>query len=157
MKKSDPAGVVVRAATVLDLPSLRDLAYRSKAVWGYNQAFMDAVRPALAPTESNLSEGVFILECDGWPAGFYGFKAMAGSLFLDCLFVAPPHIGNGYGKRLWDHAAGFARRLSHSHFMIESDPNGEGFYLRMGATRVGEITSAASGRTLPLLRFDCGP
>ena len=40
---------------------------------------------------------------------------------------------------------------------IQSDPYAEGFYLAMGAVRVGELESTVTpGRMLPLLRFDLG-
>jgi hypothetical protein len=44
-----------------------------------------------------------------------------------------------------------AAELRFETLLIESDPNAEGFYLAMGATRIDERRSA-SGRTLPLLR-----
>ena len=39
---------------------------------------------------------------------------------------------------------------------IESDPNAQGFYERMGATKVGEVAGEANGqpRILPLLTID---
>ncbi len=149
---SKPEGI--RAATVADLPELRDLAYRSKAHWGYDKAFMDAVASSLAPTVEELAEGVFVLVCDERIAGFYAFKTKAGAVFLESLFVAPEWIRHGIGEQLWRHAVDFTRDAGHANLLIESDPNAEGFYLRMGARRVGEIVSQASGRTLPLLRYD---
>ena len=149
---SEPQGI--RTATVADLPELRDLAYRSKAHWGYDKAFMDAVASSLAPKVEELAEGVFVLVCDERIAGFYAFKTKAGAVFLESLFVAPEWIRHGIGEQLWRHAVDFARGTRRVHFMIESDPNAEGFYLRMGAQRVAEIASPASGRTLPLLRYD---
>ena len=79
---------------------MRDVADRSKAFWGYDQAFMETVGPTLAPTENDVSDGVFLLECDGVPAGFYAFKVKAESYFLDSLFLAPEWIGLGFGERL---------------------------------------------------------
>jgi len=146
---------VIRAAAARDLPALRDVAYRSKAYWGYDQAFMDAVEASLGPDERELAEGVYCVEHGGVTTGFYSFKTIDGMYFLHSLFVVPEKIGCGVGKRLWHHAVDHARRTGHSHFMIESDPNAEKFYLHMGARRVGEIVSESSGRSLPLLRFEC--
>ncbi len=41
---------------------------------------------------------------------------------------------------------------------IEADPNAEGFYLRMGARRVGENVYEIEGhrRLLPLMVVECG-
>lgn len=146
---------MIRAAAARDLPVLRDVAYRSKAYWGYDQAFMDTVESSLAPDESELAEGVYVIEHGGVLTGFYAFKTIDSAYFLHSLFLVPEKIGCGVGKRLWHHAVEFARRTGHAHFMIESDPNAEEFYLHMGARRVGEIMSQVSGRSLPLLRFEC--
>jgi GNAT superfamily N-acetyltransferase len=154
---SPPASeaAVIRAAVASDLPVLRDVAYRSKAFWGYDQAFMDAVESSLAPEEHELAEGAFVIAHGGVITGFYAFKTIEGTFFLYSLFVVPEKIGCGVGRRLWQHSVDFARRTAHGHFMIESDPNAEEFYVHMGARRVGEIVSAVSGRSLPLLRFEC--
>ncbi len=42
--------------------------------------------------------------------------------------------------------------------LIESDPHAEGFYLRLGARRVGSLRAdvGAVRRTLPVLRLDLG-
>lgn len=154
MNPPTPKRGEIREATVDDLPELRDLAYRSKAHWGYDQEFMDAVAPSLAPTSEELPEGVFVLVRDERIEGFCAFKTKSGSVFLESLFVAPERIRHGIGEHLWDHAVDFARRAGHPSFLIESDPNAEGFYLRMGARSAGEIVSPASGRTLPLLRYE---
>jgi len=40
---SSSEAAIIREAAARDLPTLRDVAYRSKAYWGYDQAFMDMV------------------------------------------------------------------------------------------------------------------
>ncbi len=150
--KPPPERGTIRAATLADLPELRDVAYRSKAHWGYDRAFMEAVTPSLSPTADELSQGVFVLVRDERIVGFYAFLTKSGLVFLESLFVAPEWIRHGCGEQLWLHSMEFARGAGHADFLIESDPNAEGFYLRMGAKRIGEIVSPASGRTLPLLR-----
>ena len=49
----------------------------------------------------------------------------------------------------WDRAAG------RGALEFESDPNAEGFYLRMGARKIGEqVSDFQAGRILPVMRFD---
>ena len=62
----------------------------------------------------------------------------------------------GVGRALFDHALDRAAALGAETLGIEADPNAEGFYLRMGATRVGEIAYELDGRerVLPLLTVD---
>ena len=46
-----------------------------------------------------------------------------------------------------------AAALGVTALSIESDPHAEGFYLRLGARRIGEVPSTLPGRVLPLLEF----
>ena len=94
---------------------------------------------------------VFVAERGGVVVGFYGFEHEPPVLGLDFMFVEPSHIGTGVGAALMDHARAMAKKLGATTLQIESDPNAEGFYLHMGAKRVGETPSGSiPGRSLPL-------
>src|SRR6185312_16179522 len=55
---------------------------------------------------------------------------------------------------LWRHAVDTARGLGHAALIVVSDPNAEGFYLKMGCRRIGTRPSELeNGRQLPLLRL----
>ena len=62
-------------------------------------------------------------------------------------------MGTGVGRALFEDAVRRAAALGAEVVGIESDPNAEGFYRRMGARRVGEISYPIDGqrRMLPLL------
>jgi predicted N-acetyltransferase YhbS len=85
--------------------------------------------------------------------GFYALVGEGRELDLEHLWVTPEHIGTGVGRLLFDHAVRRAVSLGAETVRIESDPNAEGFYRRMGAVRAGEISYPIDGqkRTLPLL------
>ena len=69
------------------------------------------------------------------------------------LFVDPTAIGRGVGATLLADAVDRARALGVSRLVIDADPNAAGFYVRMGARRVGSVAgSSIIGRELP--RFD---
>ncbi len=68
------------------------------------------------------------------------------------MWVAPERVGGG-GAALFAHAVETARAEGASQLRISSDPNAEGFYVKMGARRVGEVPSRPPGRMLPLLVF----
>jgi predicted GNAT family N-acyltransferase len=72
------------------------------------------------------------------------------------MWVAPKHIGTGVGKELFIHAMQISARDKISEVEISADPNAEGFYKRMGATRTGEVSSEIDGqeRRLPRLTID---
>jgi GNAT superfamily N-acetyltransferase len=77
------------------------------------------------------------------------FETLAPTLpqgTLEDLWVDPVAIGSGVGRRLFDHAVVTAAGLGLTSLLIESDPNAEGFYLAMGAERIGERDSASGRR-----------
>jgi GNAT superfamily N-acetyltransferase len=154
----------IRRARPDEAGQLSALAFRSNAYWGYDDAFMAACVPSLTITPERIAatgEHVFVAEDAG--GAVVGFSALRpgspGSLdaeFTD-LFVEPGAIGQGYGKRLWQHTIDMARSLGVQRVTIEADPFAEPFYLRQGAVRIGEVPSdSIPGRVLPLLRFDLG-
>jgi hypothetical protein len=61
--------------------------------------------------------------------------------------------------RLWEHALASAEALGYRSLLLGSDPNAEGFYAAMGATRIGERESRVSQRLperrlLPVMRIE---
>ncbi len=72
------------------------------------------------------------------------------------LWVLPEAMGRGVGRSLFSHALERARILGFRELEIESDPNAEGFYQRMGAHRVGTSTKVLAGhnRELPVLVYE---
>lgn len=153
--KAAGADLHIRPARVEEADLLTDLSLRSKAVWGYNPGFLGRCRTVMAIDAANVAARPhFVAEADDHVVGFYGFEPEAEGIGLDYLFVEPHLIGRGLGRALWNHAIATARRLGHGVLMVVSDPNAEGFYLRMGCRRIGTRPSELEpGRQLPLLRF----
>ena len=147
----------VRAAHPSEAAALTELALRSKAHWGYDEAFMAACREELTVTAASVRDGpYFVAESDGALLGFYGI-ARLDEQRADLLhfFVDPPAIGHGHGALLLRHAAERARALGYRTLVIDADPNAEGFYLAQGARRIGEAASGSiPWRQLPQLRMD---
>lgn len=147
----------IRGAVVADLPSLADLALRSKAHWGYAPELLDAMREELSWDEDDLAGMCFrVGEAQGTLVGFSAVESLgAGSAELEALFVSPVHIGTGAGRALMDDARSQALRLDCRRLLIQSDPFAERFYLAAGARRTGERASASiPGRMLPMLELD---
>ncbi len=90
------------------------------------------------------------------PVGFYALTGSGSRLVLEHLWVSPRCLGAGVGRKLFQHAVKTATKLNASVIEIESDPNAEGFYVRMGARRVGETLWEIEGqvRFLPRLIFE---
>ncbi|MBA2283770.1 MAG: GNAT family N-acetyltransferase [Actinomycetota bacterium] len=147
----------IRPASAADGPALSELAVRSKAHWGYDEGFMTACVPGLTISSSRLLAGpVFVAERG--PSGPVGFVALdlqgADGVEVTHLFVDPPAMGTGIGRRLWERAVAAALVAGAPALLVESDPNAEPFYLRLGAQPVGHRpSSAVPDRQLPLLRL----
>jgi GNAT superfamily N-acetyltransferase len=144
--------VVIRRALPGEADILSALAMRSKAHWGYDQEFLEVVRPILTFTEKALTDSpVFVLAVGGEVAGVYRLSGLPPEGELEDLWLDPGMIGRGLGRLLFDHAVGTAAELGFDSLLIESEPNAEGFYLTMGAIHVGDRRSV-TGRTLSLMR-----
>ena len=145
----------IRCARAAEAAELTELSLRSKALWGYDAAFLARCRIAMQVKEANIDrQPHYVAELEGQMAGFYGFEPLPDGVGLDYMFVDPDFIGRGVGRALMDHAVALARELGHHSLTIVADPNAEGFYRRMGAQRVGsQASDVEPHRQLPLMRI----
>ena len=90
---------------------------------------------------------------DEEPIAYYSLKHDGKSLWLDNLWVLPDLMGQGVGKQLFEHAIERCRVRGVSILKIESDPNAQAFYEKMGACKMDEHHSTVDGqlRTLPIM------
>jgi N-acetylglutamate synthase-like GNAT family acetyltransferase len=145
---------VIRRARPGEADALTDLAVRSKAQWGYGEAFMAAASSELIVHEADLERlDVLVIEREGALVAFAALDFGADQPELDALFVDEEWIGSGLGGALLEAACTVARKRGVDALVIESDPNAEEFYRRHGAVSIGERRSESTGRTLPLLRI----
>ena len=145
----------IRRARPEEAQALTDLALRSKAVWGYDQAFLAACRTELTVTAEQIQHSsVFVYEHGRRPLAVYRLDITGAAAEVGLFFVDPAAIGQGVGTRLWRHLIGEARRRGVERIVVESDPNAEGFYLAMGARTVGAVPSRSiANRRLPLMEL----
>lgn len=147
----------LRRARPEEAEAITALTLRSKRHWGYSEDFMALATPQLTMSPADLevaTDHVEVLEVGGQLAAFFRLRRQEQLAFLEDLFVDPPHMGKGYGRRLFLRAAEVARGWGVRVMQFESDPFAEPFYRRLGAERVGLSPSPLmAGRTLPLLRY----
>ena len=74
---------------------------------------------------------------DGRTVGFYALCRAGDVLRLEHLWVLPDAMSQGVGRALFGHAVERGKSLGYRAMEIESDPNAEGFYQRLGARRIG--------------------
>ncbi len=153
----------IRPARPDEIPALAALAFEAKASHGYDDAFMERVREALVPVRVDVLAGsVLVAEARPadacGPAVFAGWGALAwrddGERYVEDLWVAPARQRCGVGTSLLRALLSSAGESGDRCVFVESDPHAVAFYRRHGAVDAGEITSRATGRSLPRLRFD---
>ncbi len=150
-------GYIIERAEPKQAKELGELAFRSKAFWGYSDDFMQACRDELSYSEKELQDHhAYVLKNNDQVIGFYILKQLSEDVSdLDALFVDPSEIGEGHGRRLIEHAKGIARGMAVSKMIIQGDPNAERFYLTAGALKTGEKESQSiPGRYLPMFEID---
>ena len=91
--------VVIRGAAAEEAALLSDLAFRSKAIWGYTPEFMELCRNELVVERDQIvahEASHAVCEVNGGVVGFYQLQQTTPVEFeLGALFVDPNHIGNG--------------------------------------------------------------
>jgi GNAT superfamily N-acetyltransferase len=149
--------VTIRPAAPSEAEVLSGLALAGKRHWGYPEPWLEAWRGLLTITPEYLEAHVVACAEDeaGKVIGFYALERDGGRCRLEHLWLDPALIGRGLGLQLFEHAVRAARAMGAAELLIEADPNAEGFYLHMGAERVGETVSrlTGTGRVLPRLRY----
>jgi GNAT superfamily N-acetyltransferase len=149
--------VTIRPAAPSEADVLTALALAGKRHWGYPESWLKAWRQLLTITPDYVATHLVACADDatGRVVGFYALEREGARCRLEHLWLAPSLIGAGLGRQLFKHAVQAARALGAAELLIDADPNAEGFYLHMGAQRIGETVSRLTGeeRTVPHLRY----
>ncbi|MCX7116314.1 MAG: GNAT family N-acetyltransferase [Legionellales bacterium] len=126
-----------------DLDKINLLMRRSKAYWGYDEAFMGKFMQLFQMTADYLEKNTVKLfcvleddQCDK-PIGFYSFSENMKEPELDNFFIDPEYIGKGFGKKVWSILIEDFKSQGVSKFMLWSDPGAEVFYKKMGCVKIG--------------------
>jgi len=146
----------IRRARVEEAALLTELAHAAKRHWGYPERWVAewsealTLRPAWIATHP-----VYVAVQDGEVVGFYALAPEGDTCRLEHLWVRPAWIGRGVGRLLFEHAVRTATAAAATQLVLDSDPHAEGFYRRMGATRVGVVPADVQGkaRGLPRMRL----
>jgi ribosomal protein S18 acetylase RimI-like enzyme len=155
---SSPSGEIrVVRAQPHQAPLLTRIAVEAKAHWKYSAAWLEQWAPLLTIAPSRIvQDQIFCAEVDGKVVGFYALAKHRNKGHLQHLWVLPAFMGRGVGRALFEHAIEQGRDCGFEAILLESDPNAAGFYLRMGAHRLGTVTSELEGvdRELPVFAYE---
>jgi N-acetylglutamate synthase-like GNAT family acetyltransferase len=148
----------IRRAKPDEAAALTEIAHAAKRHWGYPEKWIERWKEDLTMTpEFVASNEVFVAMADEEIAGCCAIVLGRNSIGeLEHMWIKPEHIGTGVGRALFIHVKKRAKDLGLPALELSSDPNAEGFYQRMGATRIGEVKSEIEGqpRLLPRMTVD---
>jgi GNAT superfamily N-acetyltransferase len=148
----------IRRAKPKDAAILTEIAFAAKRHWGYPEQWIQRWTSVLTVQAEFIAKNeTYIAYAGGQAVGFYGLVSRAGKMSLEHFWVVPNAMRQGIGRLLFSHAVQRAKTMGFCAIEIESDPNAEKFYERMGARRVGgNVTEVeAKQRILPVLIYDC--
>lgn len=149
-------GKKITRATPDQAEALTQIAFAAKQHWGYPDAWIQLWSPALTITPEFIeTHQTYVAWMDERPAGFCAVSREDVKASVEHLWVSPAYIGKGIGAALFKHMLARCKELGIQVLKIESDPNAQGFYERMGAKKIGEIVREVDGqpRVLPLLEL----
>lgn len=149
----------IRRAKPEDAPVLTEIGFAAKRHWGYSERWIACWRDLLTITPVFVTHHeTYAAVVGGRIEGLYALGLNGQRLEMAHLWVPPERIGQGVGRTLFLHALARGRALGYDELEIESDPNAEGFYRRMGARRVRVSIGQVDGerRELPVLLCPVG-
>ena len=146
-----------RRARVNEAALLSEIALTGKQYWGYPAEWVALWQHDLMVTPLYIHrEPVHVAEIDGRVIGFVGLATEEDGRHLEHLWLRTEYIGRGFGRALFGEAVRLAWAEGVAEVLINSDPNAELFYLKMGAVRIGQEVYQLPGairREVPLLVY----
>jgi len=147
----------LRPAAAREAPDLTAIALAAKRHWGYAEAAIEGWGAQLTLTPTDIAaRPTWVATFEDSLAGFYSVAPAMPCWTLEHLWVLPSAMGRGLGVRLLEHALNQSLNAGAQGLDIDADPNAEGFYVRWGAWRIGEIAAPIAGspaRVRPQLRL----
>ena len=152
----------VRAARVDDDAGLAQIAVRATKHDGYDDDAIARFMPGLKVNLALIAAGlVFVAEDEqGVPLGYVALRptGMGGLILLEGIFVDPACARSGVGTRLFATAVEHSRKMAGNVILVYSSPYSVGFYVRLGAIRIGMTPFVFSPDVqLPMLAFSIPP
>ena len=153
----------IRQAHPDDADRLTEISFAAKRHWNHPESYLQLWQEELTVTRDYLREHlVYLIACDTIIVGYYSLVGLRESLivaeialepgwWLDHMFIEPEWIGNGLGKRLFNHLSSICRVNDITAVQMLADPHAMGFYEKMGCRYIKEVPSTIAGRTTPLM------
>lgn len=155
-------GLLVREASTSDSGVLTDISFASKQYWNYPNEYFEIWKDELTISPSYIQNNVvYVAEVRERAIGYVSLVELenefsAGNIVvnkgfcLEHIFILPEYIGKGIGSRLIAFLKERCKEMKIDRVSIFSDPNAKGFYDKLGAYYLGEVSSNIEGRTVSL-------
>lgn len=145
----------IEKANITDNEILTSITKKSKAYWGYSAEQIQKWDKNLTISQDYIREHhVFKLLLDDLIIGYYSYIFKDEKVIeLDNLFILPEHIGKGLGKYL---VLDFLNRIKEEKIervILDSEPNAESFYSKMGFVKIGEFETSIKNRFMPIMEM----
>ena len=145
---------LIRRARSEEAQVLTEIAHAAKRHWGYPENWIQHWKADLTITPEFIAANEVYVAINGEEIVGCCAITFNGSLAeLEHMWIRPEHIGSGVGRALFLHVKERAANLKIPALELSADPNAEGFYERMGATRIGEVRSEIEGKPRVLPRM----
>jgi GNAT superfamily N-acetyltransferase len=152
--------MLITRAVPEDAAELTRIAHAAKRHWGYPEEWIARWAAGLTVTpDFIMAQPTVVARLERDVVGFAALTGLGRQLRLEHLWVLPAFMGRGAGRALFQEVGRLGRAAGWSSLQIVSDPNAEGFYLRLGARRIGEAISDPEGHggALPVLLVNLPP
>lgn len=135
---------------------LTEITKKSKAFWGYSEEQILAWNIQLTITADYIQNNdVFNLVEENKITGYYSYlKQENNQVKLDNLFVLPEYIGKGFGSFLMNDFLERMRNEKCQKIILDSEPNAEQFYQKIGFRKVGEFETSIKNRFMPIMEMN---
>jgi len=142
-------------ATTKDHIRLTEITKKSKAYWGYSKEQMEKWSENLTITADYIKQNsVFNLVDENQIVGYYSYiKLENNEVELDNLFVLPEYVGKGFGLFLMNDFLERMRNEKCKRIILDSEPNAEKFYQKIGFIKIGEFETSIKNRFMPIMEM----
>ena len=147
----------IRRARPEEAEALTTIAHAAKRHWNYPEHWIAEWHSALTITPEFIENNeLYVAIANHEIAGCCTLVLTEELAEIEHMWIKPEHMGSGVGRALFTHARQRAEERGARVLELSADPNAAGFYERMGAQRIGDVSAGMSGqedRVLPRMRI----
>ncbi|MEN2487847.1 GNAT family N-acetyltransferase [Flavobacterium sp. B11] len=145
----------IQKAKIEDHIRLTEITKKSKAYWGYSDEQMEKWNNNLTIKIDYIeTNSVFNLIDENQIIGYYSYLRLENNqVKLDNLFILPEYIGKGFGSFLMNDFLERMRNEKYQKIILDSEPNAEQFYQKIGFRKIGEFETSIKNRFMPIMEM----